>query len=69
MWSPDGGSLLVLEDSPVGRRHRGKDTVTKLPWPADSMPSWQRVVRCSLGPAGELLGGASQSDRAPLQTS
>jgi hypothetical protein len=46
-WSPDGRSLLVLEN------HRTRpwvvnverDTVTKLPWLADSMPSWQRVPR------------------------
>jgi tricorn protease-like protein len=46
-WSPDGRSLLVLEN------HRTrpwvvdieKDTITKLPWLADSMPSWQRVAR------------------------
>ena len=44
-WAPDGRSLLVLEN------HRTRpwvvdiktDTVTKLPWKADSMPSWQRV--------------------------
>lgn len=47
MWAPDGRSLLVLEN------HRTRlwvvdietDTVTKLPWLADSMPSWQRVPR------------------------
>jgi Tol biopolymer transport system component len=46
-WSPDGRSLLVLEN------HRTRpwvvdietDTVTKLPWLADAMPSWQRVPR------------------------
>ena len=46
MWAPDGRSLLVLED------HRTRpwivdietDTVTELPWFADSMPSWQRVA-------------------------
>ena len=46
MWSPDGRSLLVLEN------HRTRpwvvdietDTVTELPWLADSMPSWQRVT-------------------------
>ena len=45
MWAPDGRSLLVLEN------HRTRpwvvdietDTVTELPWLADSMPSWQRV--------------------------
>ena len=45
MWAPDGHSLLILED------HRTRpwivdiatDTVTELPWEADSMPSWQRV--------------------------
>jgi dipeptidyl aminopeptidase/acylaminoacyl peptidase len=45
-WAPDGRSLLVLEN------HRTRpwvvdietDTVTKLPWLADSMPSWQRVT-------------------------
>ena len=45
MWSPDGRSLLVLEN------HRTQpwvvdietDTVTELPWLADSMPSWQPV--------------------------
>jgi dipeptidyl aminopeptidase/acylaminoacyl peptidase len=45
MWAPDGRSLLVLEN------HRTRpwvvdiatDTVTELPWFADSMPSWQRV--------------------------
>jgi Tol biopolymer transport system component len=46
-WSPDGRSLLVLEkprtrpwvvDIETG-------TITKLPWLADSMPSWQRVPR------------------------
>ena len=44
-WAPDGRSLLTLEN------HRTRpwvvdiktDTVTKLPWKADSMPSWQRV--------------------------
>jgi hypothetical protein len=47
MWAPDGRSLLVLEN------HRTRpwvvdiesDTGTKLPWLADSMPSWQRVTR------------------------
>jgi hypothetical protein len=47
MWAPDGRSLLVLEN------HRTqpwvvdveRDTITKLPWLADSMPSWQRVPR------------------------
>ena len=47
MWSPDGRSLLVLEN------HRTRpwvvdiktDTVTELPWLADSMPSWQPVRR------------------------
>lgn len=47
IWAPDGRSLLVLEN------HRTRpwivdvesDTVTKLPWLADSMPSWQRVTR------------------------
>ena len=46
-WAPDGRSLLVLEN------HRTRpwvvdietDTVRKLPWMADSMPSWQRVIR------------------------
>ena len=46
MWAPDGRSLLVLEN------HRTRpwvvdietDTVTELPWLADSMPSWQRVT-------------------------
>jgi Tol biopolymer transport system component len=46
-WSPDGRSLLILEN------HRTRpwvvdierDTITKLPWLADSMPSWQRVPR------------------------
>ena len=46
-WAPDGRSLLVLEN------HRTRpwvvdietDTVRKLPWLADSMPSWQRVMR------------------------
>jgi dipeptidyl aminopeptidase/acylaminoacyl peptidase len=46
-WSPDGRKLLILED------HRTRpwvidvstDTVTKLPWLADSMPSWQPVRR------------------------
>jgi dipeptidyl aminopeptidase/acylaminoacyl peptidase len=46
-WSPDGRSLLVLEN------HRTRpwvvdietDTITKLPWLADSMPSWQRLPR------------------------
>lgn len=46
-WSPDGRSLLVLES------HRTRpwvvdietDTVTKLPWLADSMPSWQPLPR------------------------
>jgi dipeptidyl aminopeptidase/acylaminoacyl peptidase len=45
-WAPDGRSLLVFEN------HRTRpwvvdietDTVTKLPWLADSMPSWQRVA-------------------------
>jgi hypothetical protein len=45
MWAPDGRSLLVLEN------HRTRpwvvdietDTVTELPWLADSMPSWQRA--------------------------
>jgi dipeptidyl aminopeptidase/acylaminoacyl peptidase len=45
MWAPDGRSLLVLEN------HRTRpwvvdiatDTVTELPWLADSMPSWQPV--------------------------
>jgi Tol biopolymer transport system component len=45
-WAPDGRSLLVLEN------HRTRpwvvdietDTVTELPWLADSMPSWQRVT-------------------------
>lgn len=45
MWAPDGRSLLVLEN------HRTRpwvvdiatDTVTEVPWFADSMPSWQRV--------------------------
>ena len=45
MWAPDGRSLLVLEN------HRTRpwvvdiatDTVTELPWFADSMPSWRRV--------------------------
>ena len=44
-WAPDGRSLLVLEN------HRTRpwvvdletDTVTELPWLADSMPSWQPV--------------------------
>ena len=44
-WSPDGRSLLVLE------RHGAapwvvdlaSDTVTRLPWPSDSGPSWQRI--------------------------
>jgi dipeptidyl aminopeptidase/acylaminoacyl peptidase len=47
IWAPDGRSLLVFED------HRTRpwvvdverDTITKLPWLADSMPSWQRVPR------------------------
>ena len=47
MWAPNGRSLLVLEN------HRTRlwvvdietDTVTKLPWLADSMPSWKRVPR------------------------
>jgi Tol biopolymer transport system component len=47
LWAPDGRSLLVLEN------HRTRpwvvdietDTVIKLPWPADSMPSWQRMPR------------------------
>jgi Tol biopolymer transport system component len=47
MWAPDGRSLLVLEN------HRTRpwvvdietDTTRKLPWLADSMPSWQRVPR------------------------
>ena len=46
-WSPNGRSLLVLQN------HRTRpwvvdierDTITKLPWLADSMPSWQRVPR------------------------
>jgi dipeptidyl aminopeptidase/acylaminoacyl peptidase len=46
-WAPDGRSLLVLEN------HRTRpwvvdiatDTVTELPWLADSMPSWQPVAR------------------------
>jgi WD40 repeat protein len=45
-WAPDGRKLLVLEN------HRTRpwlvdietDTVTQLPWLADSMPSWQRVT-------------------------
>lgn len=45
-WSPDGRSLLVLEN------HRTRpwvvdietDTLTELPWLADSMPSWQRAT-------------------------
>jgi WD40-like Beta Propeller Repeat len=45
-WAPDGRSLLVLEN------HRTRpwvvdietDTVTELPWLADSMPTWQRVT-------------------------
>lgn len=47
MWAPDGRSLLVLEN----QRTRPwvvdvtSDTVTRLPWLADSMPSWQRVTR------------------------
>ena len=46
MWAPDGRRLLVLENL----RTRPwvvdieTDTVTKLPWLADSMPSWQRVT-------------------------
>ena len=44
-WSPDGRILLVLE------RHGAapwvvdlaSDTVTRLPWPSDSGPSWQRI--------------------------
>jgi dipeptidyl aminopeptidase/acylaminoacyl peptidase len=47
IWGPDGRSLLVFEN------HRTRpwivdsetDTVTKLPWRADSLPSWQRVPR------------------------
>ena len=46
-WAPDGRSLLVLEN------HRTRpwvvdiatDTVTELPWLADSMASWQRTTR------------------------
>jgi hypothetical protein len=47
MWAPDGRSLLVLENL----RTRPwvvditSDTVKKLPWLADSMPSWQRLTR------------------------
>jgi Tol biopolymer transport system component len=46
MWAPDGRSLLVLENH---RTHPWvvdikTDTVTELPWLADSMPSWQRVT-------------------------
>jgi Tol biopolymer transport system component len=45
-WSPDGKSLLILEN------HRTRpwlidiaaDTRTELPWVTDSNPSWQRVV-------------------------
>lgn len=45
MWAPNGRSILVFEN------HRTRpwivdietDTVTKLPWRVDSMPSWQRV--------------------------
>ncbi len=45
-WAPDGRRLLVFEN------HRTRpwvvdietDTVTELPWLADSMPSWQRVA-------------------------
>lgn len=45
-WAPDGRSLLVLENH---RTHPWvvdieTDTVTELPWLADSMPSWQRVA-------------------------
>jgi dipeptidyl aminopeptidase/acylaminoacyl peptidase len=44
-WTPDGRSLLILE------RHRTRPLVvdietgevTRLPWEADSAPSWQRV--------------------------
>jgi WD40 repeat protein len=46
-WSPDGRSLLVLE-KPRTRPwvvDLETDTITKLPWQADSMPSWQRVPR------------------------
>lgn len=45
MWSPDGRSLLVLDEPGAHLKVIDivTDTATELPWRADSMPSWQQL--------------------------